>query len=73
MKKYIYIIIGVIGFSIGLAFTSCERYDEMPPRQETSVTSKRYKLPDPVILSADEQAEVAQIRAEYNASQKETE
>lgn len=51
-------------------FSSCESYDEVPPRKAESVQGRKYKLPDIKLLSADEQAQVKQIQAEYNASQK---
>ena len=49
-------------------FTSCEEIDELPPRTDASTSSQYYKLPDPVLLTAEESAQVDAIRQEYEQS-----
>lgn len=70
MKKYIsgiYVMLTVM--IAGVALSSCEKVDEVPPYKESS-TSKAYKLPDPTLMTADETAEFNAIKAEYEAATK---
>lgn len=48
--------------------TSCEDIDELPPRTESSTSLQYYKMPDPVLLTAEESAQVDAIRQEYEES-----
>lgn len=52
----------------GMSFSACEDVDEVPPRETTVDSNKTYKMPDPVILTAEESAEVDKIRKEYEES-----
>ena len=47
------------------ALTACNNEDEVVPLTDQNVGTKYYKIPDPVLLSNDEQAEVQAIRNEY--------
>lgn len=49
--------------------TSCQQPPEMVPRQENTL-NRRYKMPDPVPLSPEEQAIVENIRKEHNENTK---
>ena len=40
----------------------------MPERTESNVTNAYYKVPDPVVLNADETAMINKIKEEYNES-----
>ena len=52
----------------GMSFSASEDVDELPPRDTNTVTGKTYKMPDPVILTAEESAQVDEIRKEYEGS-----
>ena len=68
MKKYILrpgISLSIV--TAGIALSSCEKVDEVPPYKESSST-KVYKLPDPTIMTAEETAELKAIKAEYEAA-----
>lgn len=52
----------------GMSFSACEDVDEVPPRDTTVDSNKTYKMPDPVILTAEESAQVDEIRKEYEGS-----
>lgn len=49
-------------------FTSCEKYDEVPPTQITK--GKEYKLPDPTTLSQEDRAVISAQEQEYNENAK---
>lgn len=68
MKPFaLFILTGSLCMSAPL-FTACENIDELPPRTETSTSSQYYKMPDPVLLTAEESAQVDAIRKEYEES-----
>lgn len=68
MKKHIIpAIILLVSVASGVALSSCEDIDEVPPYKESS-SSKAYKLPDPTLMTPDETAEYNAIRAEYEAA-----
>lgn len=50
-----------------LSLTSCEDIDEVPPMKDSSA-GKSYKLPDPVVMDAADNAMYESIRSEYNQS-----
>lgn len=65
IKKYIYPL--AMAFAIMMSsgiLSSCESYDEVPPRNE-STTNKAYKIPDPTPMSTSDYAEFNSIRDEY--------
>ncbi len=67
MKKNLYIwVTATLTIISGSIFTACEEVDEMPERTESNVTSAYYKVPDPVVLNADETVIINEIKAEYN-------
>ena len=45
--------------------TSCNNEGEVVPLTKENSSMKTYKVPDPVLLSSDEQSEVQAIRDEY--------
>ena len=53
---------------IATLFTSCEKYDEVPPTQKTKGTN--YKLPDPTTLSQEDRAVISAQEQEYNENAK---
>lgn len=61
------LILGVVALTIAL-FTSCEKYDEVPPTQITK--GKEYKLPDPTTLSQEDRAVISAQEQEYNENAK---
>lgn len=69
MKKnlYMWIATALIILS-GSICTACEDINEMPDRTESNVNQAYYKVPDPVILNADEMDAVNKIKEEYNES-----
>ena len=69
MKKnlYIWTATALIILS-GSICTACEDINEMPDRTDSNVAQAYYKVPDPVILNADEMDTVNKIKEEYNES-----
>ncbi len=63
MKHIFYLCMAVI--MTATIFTSCEKVDEVPPRSDSSTSTKIYKLPDPERLSTDELKQVNAIKSEY--------
>ena len=63
----LFILAGSLCISAPL-FTACEDIDELPPRTDSSTSLQYYKMPDPVILTAEESAQVDAIRQEYEQS-----
>ena len=54
----------IVLLSVGMSLLSaCEDINELPPRDEAA--SANYKIPDPVLLNAEENAIVDSIRTEY--------
>jgi hypothetical protein len=47
-------------------FAACDKENEVVPIDKSNTTQKHYKMPDPVLLSDEEQAEVQAIRNEYH-------
>lgn len=47
-------------------YSACEDIDEVPPRRESVGVMDYYKLPDPVVLNADETAVIDAVKEEYN-------
>lgn len=69
MKKiYIYGQLHALIILSGSICTACEDINEMPDRTESNVAQAYYKVPDPVILNADEMDTVNKIKEEYNES-----
>ena len=66
MKRCL-LIFSVMAFTATL-FTSCEKYDEVPPTQKTKGTN--YKLPDPTTLSQEDRAVISAQEQEYNENAK---
>ena len=50
---------------VAAALTACNNEDEVVPLTDQNVGSKVYKVPDPVLLTEEEQTEVQAIRSEY--------
>lgn len=70
MKKNIYRWI-LMAFSVLLAggiYSACEDADEIPPRTDTSQSSKEYKMPETVVLNDIETAEYNAIKKEYETN-----
>ena len=65
MKAKSIIISVLCCVSVCLAATSCSNPDEVVPITDSNTTSRTYKVADPVLLNASEQAKVAEIRNEY--------
>lgn len=67
MKKHIYnwLFIAALGV-ISMASISCEKVDELPPINDTSTSSKHYKVDEPTLPTDEQQALYEEIRAEYN-------
>ncbi len=61
---YRWIHISIIVCTFGIVLSSCEKIEEIPPRQEGSA-DRAYKMPDPTPLTIDELTIVEQIREEY--------
>ncbi len=55
---------GFILLSLALC-PACEDINEVPPRPESSIASRRYKLPDPVVLNAEEAEIIRKIQQEF--------
>lgn len=71
MRKNIYnILIAVSLLMAGMATTSCEKVDELPPINDTGNSSKHYKVDDPTLPTDEQQAAYEEIKAEYNAATK---
>lgn len=51
---------------IGNVYSACEDIDEVPPRIESVGVNDYYKLPEPVVLNADEIAVIDAVKEEYN-------
>ncbi len=67
MKRYITIIFSLVVVILTAVTTlSCQQADEVPPRQESTVTTKRYRMPDPVLLTSEEKEEIDAISDEYH-------
>ncbi len=66
MKRCLLIL--VIGTLTAPLFTSCEKYDEVPPTQITK--GKEYKLPDPTTLTQEDRAVISAQEQEYNENAK---
>ena len=48
-----------------LSLASCDNENEVVPITKENASAKRYKLPDPVLLTPEESAEVQRMRDEY--------
>lgn len=55
---------GLILLTLALC-PACEDINEVPPRAESSIASRRYKLPDPVVLNAEEAEIIRKIQQEF--------
>lgn len=68
MKKTIYTI-ALLCVSMGsaLLFTSCEKYDEVPPINETT-SNRTYYINPPTVMSPTETSEYNAIVAEYESA-----
>lgn len=66
MKKGLWIC-GVMAWA-AVAFTACEKNDEVPPTQKTQASS--YKLPDPTPLTQAERDVISAQEQEYNENAK---
>lgn len=53
----------------GLLFTSCEKYDEVPPINETT-SNRTYYINPPTVMSPTETSEYNAIVAEYESATK---
>ena len=61
------LVLGIVALTVAL-FTSCEKYNEVPPTQITK--GKEYKLPDPTTLSQEDRAVISAQEQEYNENAK---
>lgn len=69
MRKYIKAIVPIVVMMLTTVLTvSCDKEDEVPPREEKSMTNKSYKMPDPVELTPSEKAVIDAIVDEYRAA-----
>ena len=59
------VIICSLCCGVAAALTSCDNEDEVVPLTDQNVGTKYYKIPDPVLLTEEEQTEVQAIRSEY--------
>lgn len=66
MRKHIYnwLFVATLGI-ICTATVSCEKVDELPPINDTSTSSKHYKVDDPTLPTDEQQALYEEIKAEY--------
>lgn len=55
----------VAAVTIMLSLVACNNEGEVVPLTKENSSMKTYKVPDPVLLSSDEQSEVQAIRDEY--------
>lgn len=55
----------VAAVTIMLSLVACNNEDEVVPLTKENSSTKVYKVPDPELLTADEQADVQSIRDEY--------
>ncbi len=69
MKKTIYFVTLLCLTGIGLLFSSCEKYDEVPPINETT-SNRTYYINPPSVMNPAETAEYNAIVAEYEAATK---
>ena len=53
----------------GFLFTSCEKYDEVPPINETT-SNRTYYINPPTVMSPTETSEYNAIVAEYESATK---
>ncbi len=68
MKKAIYIVaLLCVNMGAGLLFTACEKYDEVPPINE-STTNRTYYINPPTVMSPSETAEYNAIVAEFESA-----
>lgn len=66
-----YLLGTTLACAVLLSLCGCNNEEEVVPLTKENTASKQYKLPDPVLLTNDEQAEVQRIRDEYrNATTK---
>ncbi len=57
----------MVALSGQMTLTSCEDIEEIPPMKDSS-TGKCYKIPDPVVMDAADNAAYESIKDEYNKS-----
>lgn len=66
MKQRITSYLLATGLAIaGLAMTSCEQFNEVPPQVTRSIGESQYKLPPPTLLNDAEHAAIQAIQTEY--------
>lgn len=69
MKQYLKIFLpAVIMLMTAMGSVSCQKEDEVPPRETSNYLKKVYKMPEPEDLSSADQQEVDAIKDEYNKS-----
>lgn len=66
MKKILLTIVFVA--LTGFAVLSCDKYEEVPPRQ--TFAAKSYKLPDPEPLTQEDRDLISAQEKEYNENAK---
>lgn len=66
-KTIIYCAFVMVAFAGQMTLTSCEDIEEVPPMKDSS-TGKSYKIPDPVVMDAADNAAYESIKDEYNKS-----
>lgn len=69
MKKTIYFVTLLCLTTVSTLFTSCEKYDEVPPINETT-SNRTYYINPPSVMNPAETAEYNAIVAEYEAATK---
>lgn len=62
MKKYL--LAAGIMVMIGIAFSSCGKFDEVPPQETKAGTD--YQLPSPEPLTQEDRAVISAQEKEYN-------
>lgn len=72
MNKYIKHLLPImLGSIVTMMATACGNEDEVPPRNEQTVTVKNYKMPDPTPLNNSDKATIDAIKDEYKKATEE--
>lgn len=69
MKKYKFFVTLSCVFATSILFSSCEKYDEVPPIKETT-SNRSYYINPPTAMTPSETAEYNAIVAEYDSATK---
>jgi hypothetical protein len=59
------ISLGILIAIAAMTVASCSNPDEVVPISDSNTSTRTYKVADPVLLNASEQAKVSEIRNEY--------